>query len=482
MDKKITYQAKDNDLLFVVDEFTGKIDKNKFETKSEIHKKHLWHNEAAVFIINKQGKILLQKRSQNVHFNKGKWGMVANHPNINQTIIEGITEKAKEEIGLTIDPKDVMFLTLAKRDDEQKNKFAYFYYYKADIKDKDLSLEPYLATEYKWWDFYELQEKMLTNSPDTVFKNIPFYIYVFKQLEQIVKGINTKAPIKYKEFFIAEAQDKVTLPCVLYRPKQKTKDVAIFVHGSGGNFFKQSYLNDFINRITYGGCAYLSTNNRGAEQEVNLYKINSDKFERFKAGSKYENFEESELDIEGYINLAKQQGFKNIILIGHSLGTLKVLNYAIKHKEIKKIILVSPVDMVFRFRERVHNDFDYYINLAKQKLDEGKPFEMLTSEFSALKIYSTFRYGGAGDTLAIEPDRLNRVIDYSGDITIIKGTSDHVYGTFSTEYVDNAFKNEFKNANLKIVNIENANHSFSGYEKQCATNLYEAVKDLIENK
>lgn len=482
MDKKITYKAKDNDLLYVVDEATGEIDYNHSETKMDMHKLHLWHNEAALFIINKQGKILLQKRSQNVHFNKGKWGMVANHPNINQTIVESVVEKAKEEIGLTIDPSAIMFFTLAKRDDENKNKYAYFYYYKADIKDKDLNIEPYLATEYKWWDFYELQEKMLTNSHDTVFKNIPFYVYVFKQLEQIIKGINTNKAIRYKEFMIAETRDKVSLPCVLYRPKQKTKNVAIFVHGSGGNFFKQTYLNDFINRLTYGGCAYLSTNNRGAEQEVNLYKINGEKYERFKAGSKYENFEESELDIEAYINLVKSQGFKNIILIGHSLGTLKVLNYALKHKEINKVILVSPVDMVFRFRERVKDKFDYYIDLAKQKLEEGKPYEMLTSEFSALKIYTTFRYGGLGDTLAIEEHRLQRVLDYSGFIRIIKGTSDHVYGNYSTEYVDNAFKNEFKNANLKIVNITNANHAFKGYEKQCATYLFDAVNDLINIK
>ena len=68
------------------------------------------------------------------------------------------------------------------------------------------------------------------------------------------------------------------------------------------------------------------------------------------------------------------------------------------------------------------------------------------------------------------------------NIRIIKGTSDHVYGNYSTEYVDNAFKNEFKNANLKIVNITNANHAFKGYEKQCATYLFDAVNDLINIK
>ncbi len=480
MDAKITYQNKDKEMLFIVDENSGEIDKTKFASKKDIHKNHLWHNEVALFIINTQGKILLQKRSQNVHYNKGKWGMVANHPNINQTNIQSLSEKAEEELGLHLDEKSIMFFTLAKRDDEQKNKFAYFYYVKGDFKDEDIHIEPYLTTEYKWWDYEELKEKMLENSPDTVFKNIPFYVFVFKELEKIIKGIDTTKTIKYKELLIAETEDKVQLPCILHRPKNDTKDIAIFVHGSGGNFFKQSYLNDLINRLTYSGFAFMTTNNRGAEQETHLYKLSDGRYERFKAGSKYENFEESFYDIDAFVSLAHEQGFEKIVLIGHSLGTLKVLNYALKNKSIDKIVLMSPVDMVFRFRERVHEKYDYFINLAKLETENGNGDKMLTNEFSAKKIYTTFRYGSSADTIAIEENRKNRVLDYTGKIEIIKGTQDHVYGNYSTEYVDETLKNEFKNANLAIYNIKNANHAYKGYEKQASALLAKSVEKLMK--
>ena len=39
MDYSISYQEKDKDLLYIIDENTGEIDKNKFATKKEIHKK-----------------------------------------------------------------------------------------------------------------------------------------------------------------------------------------------------------------------------------------------------------------------------------------------------------------------------------------------------------------------------------------------------------------------------------------------------------
>ena len=483
MDSEISYKAKDNELLYIVDSETGEINKEKYATKKEIHKQHLYHNEAALFIINSKGKILLQKRSQNVHFNKGKWGMIANHPNINQSNIESLLQKSQEEIGFTFKEEEVMFLTVAKRDEEQKNKFAYFYYIKTDIKDKDIKLEPYLATEYKWWDFYELKTLMLNNSNETVFKNIPFYIYVFKELEKIVTNLDTGKTIRYKEFLIAETSDKVKLPCVLHRPKKATKNLVIFVHGSGSNFFKSSWLNDMVNRLTYSSCAVLTTSNRGAEQETHLYKEVNGLNKKFLAGNKYEIFDESIYDIQSFIDLANNQGYKNIVLVGHSLGTLKVLNYALHNKNINNIVLMSPVDMIFRFKARVKEKYDEFIELAKQCVENGEGTKLLTDEFSAQKIWSTFRCGGLSDTIAFEEERANRVLDYNGNVVVIKGTSDHVYSNYkhnySPEYIDNVLKKEFSKANLVIRNIVNANHGFKGYAKYAAQLLSEEILKLL---
>ena len=92
-----SYQEKDKMLIKVLDE-NGNITNTEM-TKKEVHEKHLWHQEVAIFIINKEGKILLQKRSNNVNYNKGKWGMVANHVGLNQSLVDALIEKAHEEIG-----------------------------------------------------------------------------------------------------------------------------------------------------------------------------------------------------------------------------------------------------------------------------------------------------------------------------------------------------------------------------------------------
>ena len=153
-----SYQEKDKMLLKVLDEDGNVTDIEK--TKKEVHDEHLWHQEVAIFIINSEGKILLQKRSFNVHYNNGKWGMIANHVGASQSLVDALIQKGEEELGYTIDPSNVRYLTMLKRNEEREQRFTYFYYIKKDIKDEELKLNTYLATEKKWFDFYELQELM----------------------------------------------------------------------------------------------------------------------------------------------------------------------------------------------------------------------------------------------------------------------------------------------------------------------------------
>lgn len=235
-----SYEEKDKMQLKVLDE-DGNITE-KEATKKEVHDNHLWHQEVAVFIINEDGKILLQRRSENVHYNNGKYGMIANHVGINQTLIDALVQKSQEEIGYQLNPKDVRFLTMLKRDEERERRFTYFYYIKTNIKDEELQLNPYLATEKKWFSFEELKEKMLMNNEDVVFKNTPEYIRIFGELSKIIKNGNTSLTPKTKEFIIIESRDGCFFPGVIQHANEKTNKIIIFIHGSGANFLRANIM------------------------------------------------------------------------------------------------------------------------------------------------------------------------------------------------------------------------------------------------
>lgn len=472
-----SYQEKDNMLLKVLDE-NGNITEME-ATKKEVHAKHLWHQEVAIFIINKEGKILLQKRSDNVHFNNRKWGMVANHVGIEQTLVDALIQKAKEELGYDINPNDIRYLTMLKRNEAREQRFTYFYYIKADIKDKDIKLNTYLATDFRWFDFYELQELMLTNSENVVFKNTPEYINIFGELSKIVKGFNTTKEYRKKEFVILNTNDGCFLPGLIQHADKDTKSIIIFIHGSGGNFFKADYYEDMFEDFNYYGYDFLICNNRGSEQFFRLHRKNAGVSETIKAGNIYENFDDSIYDVQAAVNYAKDNGYQDIILMGQSLGTIKVQYYCEQIGDINKVILLSPVDMVHRFRSRVKERYNELIEESKRLINENKPYEMVTNEFSALKVASTMAINSKADLFKLEENRnISKPLNYKGFVSIIAGSNEHVYSGWEMSYVEDRLRKRFKNAKFQFYIIPNSTHDYHEHEKQISKLIIDSIKNM----
>lgn len=472
-----SYQEKDKILLKVLDENGNLTDKEA--TKKEVHDRHLWHQEVAIFIINNDGQILLQKRSNNVHYNNGKWGMVANHVGSNQTLVDALIQKAQEEIGYDIDANDIRYLTVLKRNEEREQRFTYFYYIKTDIKDEDIQLNTYLATDKKWFDFYDLQELMLTNSEEVVFKNTPEYIKIFGELSKIVKGSSTDKKYRQKEFIILNTSDGCFLPGLIQHADNPSKSIIIFIHGSGGNFFKSNYYEDMFEDFNYYGYDFLICNNRGSEQFFRLHRNKLGVSETIKAGNIYENFDESIYDVSAAVNYAKENGYNDIILVGQSLGTLKVTYYCEQVGDITKLILLSPVDMVSRFRSRVKEQYNELIEKSKILVKEGTPYEMVTSEFSAIKVASTMAIGSKADLFKLEEDRdISKSLNYKECVSIIVGSSEHVYKGWDMNYVEDRLKQRFQKAKVQFYIVPNSTHDYHEHEKQISKLIIDSIKNM----
>ena len=123
----------------------------------------------------------------------------------------------------------------------------------------------------------------------------------------------------------------------LYLRADKNDTVFINIHGTASNFYEEYFIEIFANTFLKEGVSILSTNNRGA----GVY----DAYQ--KSGAAVEKFEDCLIDIDAWIEFAIGEGYKKIILSGHSLGTEKTVYYMSNGKyanKVTSVILLSPAD------------------------------------------------------------------------------------------------------------------------------------------
>ena len=123
----------------------------------------------------------------------------------------------------------------------------------------------------------------------------------------------------------------------LHLHADESNTVFINIHGTASNFYEEYFIEIFANTFLKEGVSILSTNNRGA----GVY----DAYQ--KSGAAVEKFEDCLTDIDAWIGFAIGEGYKKIILSGHSLGTEKAVYYMSNGKYVDKVtsvVLLAPSD------------------------------------------------------------------------------------------------------------------------------------------
>ncbi len=167
-------------------------------------------------------------------------------------------------------------------------------------------------------------------------------------------------------------KDNLELHGLLYQPDRKNKSVLAFVHGMGGNFYENKFLDSLAKDLTDNNIAFCPFNNRGNSFMTDFLKKTKKGIGFVTIGDAYERFEDCLLDIKAQIDFLERQGFSNIHLSGHSLGAPKIAYYAAetRDKRIKSLIFISPSDMLGSVREepkRFKEDIAVARRMIKQK-------------------------------------------------------------------------------------------------------------------
>ncbi len=156
------------EMLEVVDENDNVID---LETRLKIHQKGLLHREIHIWFITPNGEIIFQHRAKNKDTNPDKLSpTVGGHVEPGMSYEETAVKECKEETGIDIDVKDLVFIEKTRNNnfgaDKDTNlvnnaiRSRYAYLYKGSIE--DLHVEEGKAEGFEIWkidDLFNLTEE-----------------------------------------------------------------------------------------------------------------------------------------------------------------------------------------------------------------------------------------------------------------------------------------------------------------------------------
>ncbi len=173
-------------------------------------------------------------------------------------------------------------------------------------------------------------------------------------------------------------EDDITLTGMVIRPTGgDAKPLPIvWIHGYTGNFHEDTTCR-MGPELASRGFTFIAGDNRGHDFGVVLRKNGPESHgqETWLGGAGWEKFSESPYDVDAWIRFATAElGFPGVILLGHSYGGTKVVNYVGKRQDprVKGLIAASPGPHLHDYDEEGKANYDE----ARKLMAEGKS-EML---------------------------------------------------------------------------------------------------------
>lgn len=263
------------------------------------------------------------------------------------------------------------------------------------------------------------------------------------------------------------------------------KEACIFVHGFTSDFYSHKFYHAIAKEMKENGNALILAQNRGTGMHTEFMTSNSGW--RY-VGSFYEKIEEAHLDISAFVSYLLGQGYQKINLIGHSLGTIKIIRYLFEGdyaKNIGKLILLAPFDKNVFMENKAPGKWLDFVKIAKEKIDRGEGESIVpVPGYEDFPItYNTFHSW-------YQSTDLNKVFDfYKKDyqspilkqikipVKVILGERD--------EFVNYPDFSETANSALEYLNqqisdcqthlVSGSGHTFQGAEEEVATEVVKFI-------
>ncbi len=290
--------------------------------------------------------------------------------------------------------------------------------------------------------------------------------------------------------FVYTRTNDLRLMGVHYEPE--SKNVAVLaIHGMSGNVVENYFCHVLGKNLSDNGIGFIYSHNRGYNhindiatsqlQEKGGYKT-------VRIGVSYEIFDDCLIDIDSWIEEVKKLGYKNIVLMGHSLGCNKVIYYFSqrKQKNVIGVILASPPDMVGQLKPEYQPNKEELFNEAKENVKNGESRKLLSKmlwdwyNLSSQTFLSLFTEGNNADNLPVtrNPEEWLQLASINVPIIAFMGEYDDIAIRGLSEDLELIKSKATGTSNFTQTVIPKASHVYDGQEDIVAKVILNWVKNL----
>lgn len=269
-----------------------------------------------------------------------------------------------------------------------------------------------------------------------------------------------------------------------YFVNSTNKDFAVLhIHGFEGNFYENNFIQHQSKQFEKNNIAFLTANTRGCEKIKEFRTVGG---EFVTVGARFETLEESPQDIDTWVKFLLDEGFKNIVLQGHSLGTYKIVRYLFEGKfkeKVSKLVLISPFDKLALVKSYIKTPLEQLLTKAEEEVKNGNGRNLVSKDFDEIEFsYSTFLSWYKLDDLGKMFNFRDKTYNFPTlskiqiPTLMVVGSKDeyfHISNPSHPEEAVEVFKKYIKNCETQL--IDGAKHDYIGYE----SNLSEIIEGFV---
>ncbi len=278
-----------------------------------------------------------------------------------------------------------------------------------------------------------------------------------------------------------KTNDHISLTGILNKSNSKLneKTILLHIHGMCSDLFSGigRLVSETANKNKLSSFL-INTRGHGIVSSFK-HRFEDGSSEYLTAGTAFEVFEDSQIDIQASIDYLKTLGYRKFILSGHSSGCQKITYYKLQNltnKSIKALILLGAGDDLNIEKRDLGNNFQQVLKQAKQKINKKLLFG--THDFGLLstkRFYNLFKKTSIEGNLFNYTKKLEHLNQIKIPVLSLIGGEDPCF--LDNQKAVNNIKENLKNRKSQSKLIA-GDHSFYGCEVECARNIIEFLDKL----